>query len=123
MSKTDAQPGAKPEKPLPAEPISLADELHQPNMTEKLLNAQLAEALSLIRDAAFLYRNSRAEANERGFYINHAEQMIAASAAIAERIAKLGGGDRAAERRFRYTIEHVAGPREGEGGSPDPENE
>ena len=64
MSDEKAAGPKEPEQPLPAHAISLPEEIHQPNLTETLLNAQLAEALSLIRDAGYLYRNSRLEAHE-----------------------------------------------------------
>lgn len=54
----------KPEDRIPAHAISLPEGIHQPYLTETLLNAQLAEALSLIRDAAFLYRDSALDGHE-----------------------------------------------------------
>lgn len=109
MTEKKEQPAAQElEKPLPAYPVDLAAELIQPDATERLLKAQLAEALFLIRDAGFLYRNSRADGHDRGDYAQHAESLMLSSVKIADCVARMNGGG-ADEKRFRYTVEHLGG--------------
>jgi len=120
--REDQKPPAatKPEEPLRAYSVDIAKELLQPNMTETLLNAQLAEALFLVRDAGFLYRNSQAPSLERGAFIDHSQSLISASVSIADCIARLKGAVPPVEqKRIHYLVEHV----QGGGGRPKPENE
>jgi hypothetical protein len=89
MSKEPERPGREPEKPTPAYAIELAPEILQPDITEKLLNAQLAEALFLMRDAGFLYRNSARPGDERDYCVSQTVKLLSASGAVAQTIARL----------------------------------
>lgn len=96
----------------------LPEEFLQPGTTEKLLNAQLAEALSIMRDASHFY-HQRGEPHERSYFAEHTEKLLTASVKTAERIALLRNGGASVEKRFHHTFEHV----EGGGGRQNPENE
>ena len=127
MTEKTAQPGAQPEQPLPGYALQLAEDILQPNITEKLLNAQLAEAVFLLRDAGFMYRNSELPGEDRRCFIDHSVSVMRASSEIADRIARLQGGA-PNETRYRYIVEHVQGEQSvpqapGGGGGPIPENE
>lgn len=121
MTEEKEQPAARePEKPLPAYPVDTAPELLQPDTTERLLNAQLAEALFLIRDAGFIYRNSHLDGRDRGCFAQHAESLMLSSVKVADCIARLSGNaPPPSEKRVRYMVERV----EGEGSRRKPENE
>jgi hypothetical protein len=122
MTQKKEQPVApEPEgKPLPVQPIEFAAEILDPNITRKLLNAQLAEALHLMRDAGYLYHHGEMEPHERSYFVQHTESMMRASAGIAERIAQLNGSAvPEATKHLRYTVERL----EGGGGPRKPENE
>lgn len=112
-----------PEEPLRAYPVDIAKELRDPNITETLLNAQLAETLFLMRDIGFLYRNSDAETQQRGHLMNHGDMMVEASVKIADCLARLKGGGGPEEKRIRYVVEHVQAGGQGGGGPAKPENE
>ena len=91
MNDKQKPPAAEPEKPLPAYPLDLAAELSQPDTTEKLLNAQLAEALFMIRDVGYVYRNTPDVSTYGGHIIQPGESLMQASAKIAGCIAQLKG--------------------------------
>ncbi|MBV9989757.1 MAG: hypothetical protein JOZ72_00565 [Alphaproteobacteria bacterium] len=103
MTQKNEQPVApEPATPLPAYPVDLAPELLRPEITEVMLRAQLAEALFLIRDAGFLYRNTGGEPIDRGGFVNHAEGLMQSSIKVADCIARLNGAaPPAAEKRAR----------------------
>ncbi|HWA89015.1 MAG TPA: hypothetical protein VG889_03205 [Rhizomicrobium sp.] len=101
-------PEPTPANPLSAHALSLPEGIHQPNLTEDLLNAQLAEVLALIRDAAYLYRNSPDPSHVRGEYIGHAESLVSVSTKVADQIARLRGAT-PADKRIHYVVERVEG--------------
>ena len=110
--------GADPADPLPPTPIALPEEITHPNITEQLLNAQLAECLLILRDAAHLYRNSPFEPHERGHYVTQPVELMKASAEVAAMVSRLKNGDARPEIRQRFTVERItraALPGEGEG--------
>ncbi|HEY1837863.1 MAG: hypothetical protein WBQ17_12985 [Rhizomicrobium sp.] len=107
------------EKPLPAEPIALDDQVNAPGATEALLNAQLLECVGMVRDAGSLYRNSPIEPNDRGYFINHASKLMEMSAQLAGAINRLRG----APEPVKTTRHVVAIERVGGRGPAKPENE
>ncbi len=107
------------EKPLPAEPIALDEQVHSPGVTEAILNAQLLECVGMVRDAGYLYRNSIAEPREREHFIDQAGKLMDISAKLAEAINRLRGAPEPVKTtRHVVAIEHVGG-----GGPAKPENE
>ena len=112
------QPGTT-EKPLPAEPIVLDAQVHAPGATEALLNAQLLECVGMVRDVGFLYRNTPAQPDDRGYFINHASKLMEMSAQLAGAINRLRGAPEPVKTtRHVVAIEHVGG-----GGPAKPQNE
>jgi hypothetical protein len=107
------------EKPLPAEPIALDEQVHAPAATEALLNAQLLECVGMVRDVGHLYRNSAMQPDDRGHFINHANTLMETSARLAEAVNRLRGAPEPVKTtRHVVAIEHVGG-----GGPRIPENE
>jgi hypothetical protein len=45
MSEEETRAGANPAEQTPPQPVLLPEEIHNPNITEQMLNAQLAECL------------------------------------------------------------------------------
>lgn len=117
--KQERTAATMPLEPLTANPKELAAEILQPDTTEKLLNAQLTEALFLMRFASHLFRWTPGDSFDRGCFIDYAERMMRSSVSIAERIAKLRSGDAEPPKRVHYIVEHI----EGGGGKRIPENE
>jgi hypothetical protein len=108
------------EKPLPAEPIALDEQVHGAGATEAILNAQLLECVGMVRDAGFLYRNSKIPPDDRGYFINHTGRLMEISAKLAEAINRLRGAPEPVKTTRHVTVvEHVVGG----GGTPNPENE
>jgi hypothetical protein len=56
MSEEETRAGADPADQTPPQPVLLPEEIHNPNITEQMLNAQLAECRAMLRDAVWLYR-------------------------------------------------------------------
>lgn len=112
-------PPGQIEKPLPAEPIALDEQVHTAGATEAMLNAQLLECVGMVRDVGYLYRNSPVQPDERGHFINHASTLMGMSAKLAEAINRLrGAAEPVKTTRHVVAIEHVEG-----GGPAKPENE
>jgi hypothetical protein len=107
------------EKPLPAEPIALDEQVYSPGATEAILNAQLLECVGIVRDAGYLYRNTPLTPDDRGYFINHASRLMEISAKLAESISRLKGAPEPVKTtRHIVAIENVGG-----GGPAKPENE
>lgn len=112
-------PQGQIEKPLPAEPIALDEQVHSLGAAEAILNAQLLECVGMVRDAGYLYRNSIAEPMERGQFIHQATQLMEISARLADSINRLRGAPEPVKTtRHVVAVEHVGG-----GGPAKPENE
>jgi hypothetical protein len=107
------------EKPLPAEPIALDEQVHAPAATEALLNAQLLECVAMVRDAGYLYRNTLAPPDDRGAFILQTGKLMEMSARLADAINRLRGAPEPVKTtRHVVAVEHVGG-----GGTAKPENE
>lgn len=120
MSEDQTRAGANPAEPSPPTPIELPAEISNPNITEMLLNAQLAESLSILRDAAYLYRTSLEVPVARSLFIDNATSVMKASAEIAAMIHKLRNGqEQPPAIHQKFTVERIVRPKEeGEGEVP-----
>jgi len=124
MTEEATRTGADPAEPLPPTPIVLPAEITNPNITEMLLNAQLAECLLILRDAAFLYRVQPREPNERVHYVDQATSLMKASAEVAAMVHRLKHGPE--ERptiHQKFTVERIVRAAEGEGEVRIPKND
>jgi hypothetical protein len=116
MTEEDVRAGANPAEPLPPTPIVLPAEITNPNITEMLLNAQLAECLLILRDAAFLYRVEQREPIERHHFVDQATNLMKASAEVAAMVHRLKHGPE--ERptiHQKFTVERIVRNAQGEG--------
>jgi hypothetical protein len=126
MTEEETRTGANPAEQTPASQILLPDEVCDPNITEKLLNAQLGECLALMRDAIFLYRVGGHYAPiEREHFVDQTVNLMKASSEMGAMIHRLKNGDpKPHEKVQRHIVEHIArGPHEGEGVLAIPKND
>jgi hypothetical protein len=117
MSEEETRAGANPASQTPPLPVLLPEEIHNPNITEHMLNAQLAECLAMMRDAVWLYRVEPREPHERARFVDQAVSLMKASSDMGAMIHRLKSGDpKPHEKVQRHIVEHVVRPpREGEG--------
>jgi hypothetical protein len=125
MSEEETRAGADPADQTPPQPVLLPEEIHNPNITEQMLNAQLAECLAMLRDAVWLYRVERREPIERNHFVDQAVSLMKASSEMGAMIHRLRNGDpQPRELVQRFIVERVIrGSTEGEGGLAIPKND
>ncbi|HEY1630200.1 MAG TPA: hypothetical protein VGF56_02745 [Rhizomicrobium sp.] len=109
---------APDETPAAPQPIVLPREVFEADSTKAMLNAQLLECVGLIRQAAWLYRNSPIQPHDRGTFINQTVNIMEASTKMGDAIRRLGGGEDPIP-----TTRHVMVLERGEGGRASLENE
>jgi hypothetical protein len=118
MSEEETRAGANPAEQMPPLPVLLPEEIHNPNITEHMLNAQIAECLTMMRDAIFLYRVGGQYAPiEREHFVDQTVKLMKASSEMGAMIHRLRNGDpKPPELVQRYVVERVVrGANEGEG--------
>jgi hypothetical protein len=113
--------GVRPDEALtPPSAIALQPEVFQPDSTKALLNAQLLECVGLMREAGWLYRNSRLEPHDRGCFVSQTVNLMEASTKMGDAIRRLAGGEEPVPTtRHVMVVERV----EGGGGKASLENE
>ncbi|HVZ70151.1 MAG TPA: hypothetical protein VG891_11865 [Rhizomicrobium sp.] len=116
--------GANPAELVPPMPTELPADVTNPNITEMLLNAQLVECLTILRGAAYLYREEPHQPYERGQFVNHATSLVKASVKIAAMVHRLKHGEE--ERptiHQKFTVERIVRTAGGEGEVQIPKND
>jgi len=116
MTEEETRAGANPAQPIPPMPIELPADITNPNITEMLLNAQLAECLTILRGAAYLYREEPHQPSERGYFVTQATNLMKASAEVAAMVHRLKHGPE--ERptiHQKFTVERIVTTAQGEG--------
>lgn len=117
MTEEETRAGANPASQTPPLPVLLPEEIHNPNITEHMLNAQLAECLAMMRDAVWLYRVEPRHPIERQHFVDQAVSLMKASSDMGAMIHRLRNGDpKPPETVQRYVVERITrGSTEGEG--------
>lgn len=125
MTEEETRAGADPANQTPPLPVLLPEEIHNPNITEHMLNAQLAECLAMMRDAVWLYRVEPRQPIERQHFVDQAVSLMKASSEMSAMIHRLKNGDpKPQEKVQRHIVEHIArAPYEGEGVLAIPKND
>jgi len=98
--------------------IALPPEVFEADSTKAMLNAQLLECVGLMREAAWLYRNSPVMPQERSTFIHQTVSLMEASTKMGDTIRRLGGGEDPVP-----TTRHVMVVERGEGVRASLENE